>query len=152
MVGLEVEAVRTAGKLAGPITLQERPLHRARDRASLAADGERRAMLVLDDLDHAAVAAQAASRLRGDAGAVREARHVAGIRDLRGRGRDRARVRGRGGGLPAQGLGGHAEDELDRRSIGTVATEVALRDLDQGIGAIEGRAGGRRRDRDRGRD
>src|SRR5688572_13388289 len=84
VVGLEVEAVRAAGKPARSIALQERPLHRARDRAPLAADGERRAVLVLDDLDHAAIAAQAASRLRRDAGAVREARHVAWIRDLRG--------------------------------------------------------------------
>ncbi len=93
VVGLEVEAVPAAGEPAGPIALEERPLHRARDRAPLAADGERRAVRVFDDLDHAAIAAQAARGLRGDAGAVREARHVARIRDLRGH--DRVRAAGR---------------------------------------------------------
>jgi hypothetical protein len=51
-----------------------------------------------------------------------------------------AAIAGATAGRRRKGLGGHADDELDRRSIGTVATEVALCDLDQRIGAIEGRA------------
>jgi hypothetical protein len=65
VVALQKEAVRAPGIATHSVALVQRALERPADRAAPAADRERRAMFILDQIDDARVAAQPARGLAG---------------------------------------------------------------------------------------
>ena len=65
MVTFQEQAIRTPWIAAHSVALAQRALERPADRAAPAADRERRAMLILDHIDDARVAAQPARGLAG---------------------------------------------------------------------------------------
>src|SRR5215831_4293113 len=65
MVALQEDAVRATGKAARAIALAQRSLQRSRDRAPLAANRQRYALVVLDDLHDPRVTAQPACGFAG---------------------------------------------------------------------------------------
>ena len=80
MVTLDEDAVAAAREAARRVSFQQRTLHRRGDRARLPTDGQRRAGLILDHVDDAAVAREATGRFRGNAGAIARDRERIGAR------------------------------------------------------------------------
>lgn len=120
MVALQEHAIRAARIGARTIALAQCTLQGSRDRAALATDRQRRAMLILNHLDDARVAAQPT---RGLAGQERLP-HLT----------DFDRIERRAGAKAARRNRDH---HLKRRTLRPVAPQVALRHGHQRIGAAE---------------
>ena len=72
VMAIDVALERAAGETAALVPGIQRPADRGRDGSSLAADVERLALLVFQDPDHAGVASEPSSRLRGNRRAMFE--------------------------------------------------------------------------------
>jgi hypothetical protein len=101
------------------VALQQRALDRSGDRAALAPDRQRHAVLILDHLDHPGIAAEPARGLGADTRVADQP----GV-DRVGRALTQAAQRDR-------------DHHIDRRAIRSIATQVVLRDREQRIGAVE---------------
>src|SRR6185369_2740096 len=78
MVTFQEDPVSTSGVGAYPIALAQRAFERTCDRAALASDRQRSAVLVLDDLDHTGITAEPARGLCGHEGLAHLA-HLGGV-------------------------------------------------------------------------